>query len=57
MLALVLQFPLRQPLIACTLTGAKSAAELQANLAAISEPLPDNIWDDLAALGLTDRPE
>jgi len=49
-----LQFSLRQPLLDCTLNGAKTPEELEQNLRAVTEPLPDSIWDDLAALGLTE---
>jgi len=47
MAALVLQFPLRQSLLHTTLTGAKSIAELTANLNAIQSDLPDSIWSEL----------
>jgi aryl-alcohol dehydrogenase-like predicted oxidoreductase len=52
-----LQFCLRQPLIHCTLTGAKTPAELEENLLGIATQLPDSLWDELAALGLTDGQE
>ncbi len=52
--AVVLQSCLRQNLIHCTLTGAKTAAELQQNLDALQDPLPDHVWQDLAALKLTE---
>ena len=53
MLAVVLQFSLRQPRIDCTLTGAKSASELAQNLEAVRTPLPETVWEDLDRLGLT----
>jgi aryl-alcohol dehydrogenase-like predicted oxidoreductase len=53
MLAVVFQFCLCQPLIHCTLTGAKTRAELQENLEAATGTLPETIWDELAALNLT----
>lgn len=53
MVAVVLQFCLRQPLLHCTLTGPKNRAELQQNLAAATMPLPPSLWEDLAALDLT----
>jgi aryl-alcohol dehydrogenase-like predicted oxidoreductase len=53
MLAVVYQFCLRQPLIDCTLSGAKSVAELAQNLEAARTPLPESIWADLDALNLT----
>jgi aryl-alcohol dehydrogenase-like predicted oxidoreductase len=52
--AVVLQSCLRQPLIACTLTGAKNRAELEENLRALEEPLSEWIWEDLKALNLTE---
>jgi aryl-alcohol dehydrogenase-like predicted oxidoreductase len=51
--AVVFQFSMRQPLIHCTLTGVKNLAEMQENLAAAAEPLPERTWDELAALGIT----
>jgi aryl-alcohol dehydrogenase-like predicted oxidoreductase len=51
--AVVFQFSMRQPLIHCTLTGVKNRAEMQENLAAAATPLPEAIWDELAALGIT----
>lgn len=53
MRALVFQFCIRQPLIHCTLTGAKSREELEQNLRAATMPLPPGVWDEVAALGLT----
>lgn len=54
MVALALQFCLRQPLIHSTLTGAKTPAELDQNLDALQEPLADNLWRELHALGLAE---
>jgi aryl-alcohol dehydrogenase-like predicted oxidoreductase len=54
MVGIVLQFCLRQPLIHCTLSGAKTPAELEQNLRGATMPLPPEIWDDLAALRLTE---
>lgn len=53
MRALVFQFCIRQPLIHCTLTGAKSREELEQNIHAATTSLPASIWEDLAALGIT----
>ena len=50
--ALVFQFCLRQPRIHCTLTGAKTKDEIAQDLAAALEPLPEGVWDELAALRL-----
>ena len=52
--AVVLQSCLRQNLIHCTLTGAKTPAELRENLEAIEEPLPEDVWRELAELKLTE---
>jgi aryl-alcohol dehydrogenase-like predicted oxidoreductase len=52
--AVVLQNCLRQSLLHCTLTGAKTRAELQQNLDALQDPLPDHVWEDLKALNLTE---
>lgn len=48
--AVVLQFCLRQPLVHCTLTGAKTVREIEQDLKAATMPLPDGLWDELAAL-------
>ncbi len=53
MVAVVLQYCLRQPLIDCTLTGAKTAAEVAQNLAYLQIPFPDSLWAELDALNLT----
>ncbi len=53
MFAIAFQLCLRQPLIHCTLTGAGTRAELEQNLEAATTPLPEAIWDELAALNLT----
>lgn len=50
--ALVIQFCLRQPLIATTLTGAKTPAELDQNLDGVEFPIPESAWSELAALDL-----
>lgn len=52
MVAVVLQFCLRQPLLHCTLTGAKTSGELKQNLEAATMPLPPDIWDRLEGLHL-----
>lgn len=51
--ALVFRFCMRQPLIHCTLTGVKNRAELEENLRGAATPLPEEIWQELAALGIT----
>jgi aryl-alcohol dehydrogenase-like predicted oxidoreductase len=47
MVAAALQFCLRQDLIDCTLTGAKTPAELEENLRFALMPLSPNIWEEL----------
>jgi aryl-alcohol dehydrogenase-like predicted oxidoreductase len=51
--AVIFQFSMRQKLIDCTLTGVKSRRELEENLHGTTMPLPEGIWDELAALGIT----
>jgi aryl-alcohol dehydrogenase-like predicted oxidoreductase len=52
MAAVIFQFCMRQPLIDCTLTGARTRAQLEMNLRAATTPLPEAIWDELAVLNL-----
>lgn len=52
--AVVLQFSLRQPLIQSTVIGAKTREELAQDLEYALEPLAAQLWDNLAALQLTD---
>ena len=47
--AAALQFPRAHPAIACVLAGARSTAELDENIALMSEPIPDAFWRDLRA--------
>jgi aryl-alcohol dehydrogenase-like predicted oxidoreductase len=51
--AVIFQFSMRQPLIHCTLTGVKTPEEFMENLRGATMALPDGIWDELAALGIT----
>jgi aryl-alcohol dehydrogenase-like predicted oxidoreductase len=51
--AILFQFSMRYPLIDCTLTGVKTFRELEENLKGATMQLPDDIWDELAALGIT----
>jgi len=46
--AAALQFPARHPAVECVLTGVRSVAELEANIAAADGDIPDALWDDLA---------
>jgi D-threo-aldose 1-dehydrogenase len=47
--AAALQFVLAHPAIRTVLIGPRSVAELEANLAAAQMPIPDALWDELAA--------
>lgn len=53
--AVGLQFPLRHPAISVVLTGARSADELQQNVAAFDADIPDALWEDLEDRGLIER--
>jgi aryl-alcohol dehydrogenase-like predicted oxidoreductase len=55
--AVALQHSLRQPLVHCTLTGAKNAHEVRQNLEAGRAALPPGIWDELENLHLTEGQE
>ena len=55
--AVVFQFCLRQPDVHCTLTGAKTRQELAQDLEAATMELPENIWDELAALHIAKEHE
>ena len=52
--AAALQFPLGHPLVATVIPGARSVAELDANLAFLRHPIPSALWLDLAREGLID---
>jgi aryl-alcohol dehydrogenase-like predicted oxidoreductase len=49
MLAINLQFCLRELRIASTLIGAASPAEIEVDVAAVMRPIPPAVWDSLAA--------
>lgn len=51
MIAAALQFPLRHPAVTAVLTGARSAAELRANVADFDRDLPAEIWTALEDRG------
>lgn len=48
--AAALRFPLRHPSVASVIPGARSIAELQGNIAAIGETVPDAFWREADAL-------
>jgi D-threo-aldose 1-dehydrogenase len=45
-------FALRHPAVACVLVGARSAAEVDADVACFERAVPDELWRDLVAAGL-----
>jgi D-threo-aldose 1-dehydrogenase len=47
--AAALQFPLRHPAIRTVLAGCRSVAELEENVSHINAPIPDSLWNELAA--------
>jgi D-threo-aldose 1-dehydrogenase len=47
--AAALQFPAAHPVIAATLTGARSRAEITENVALFDQPIPIDLWHDLKA--------
>jgi D-threo-aldose 1-dehydrogenase len=47
-----LQFPYAHPAVVSVLSGARSVAETEANLAALATPVPAALWAELAAEGL-----
>jgi len=44
LIALALQFCLREPRIAVSLNGARSVEEVESSLAAVLTPIPDSVW-------------
>lgn len=52
--AAALQFPLGHPAVAAIIPGARSAAELQANLDYFRYPIPADFWAELKTLRLID---
>jgi D-threo-aldose 1-dehydrogenase len=47
--AAALQFALRHPAVSAVVVGARSAAEVRVDVAAATAPIPDDLWDTLAA--------
>jgi D-threo-aldose 1-dehydrogenase len=45
-----LQYPLRHPVVKALLVGSRSSAEVDANVAAFNEVVPDSVWDALDEL-------
>ena len=50
--AAAIQFPLAHPAVTSILTGVRSAAEFDENLALFQTPIPDALWLDLKGQGL-----
>jgi D-threo-aldose 1-dehydrogenase len=47
--AAAIAFPLRHPAVTCVLVGARSPREVRADVADWQRPVPDELWDELAA--------
>jgi D-threo-aldose 1-dehydrogenase len=52
--AAALQFPLHNPVVASIIPGARSIAEVQANLGFLQQPIPPAFWAELKAERLID---
>ena len=52
--AAALQFPLHNPLVASIIPGARSIAEVQANVGFLQQPIPPTFWAELKAERLID---
>ena len=50
--AAAIQFPLGHPAVVAVLSGARSVAELEENVAMFRVAIPPALWDDLRAEGL-----
>ncbi|MBI3942936.1 MAG: aldo/keto reductase [Chloroflexi bacterium] len=50
-----IQFPRFHPAITSIVMGAESAAEVAANIQALSFPIPSQLWEDLRAAGLLEE--
>jgi D-threo-aldose 1-dehydrogenase len=50
--AAALQFPTRYPAVTTVLVGARSAAEVEADVDLFERPVPDGLWRDLASAGV-----
>jgi D-threo-aldose 1-dehydrogenase len=53
--AAALQFPLGHPAVASVVTGMRTAAEVEANLAHVAAPIPPAFWDELKRERLVDE--
>lgn len=52
LMAAAIQFPLANPVVASVLTGVRSVAEIDQNVAMFQVPIPDAMWRDLRFEGL-----
>jgi len=52
LMAAAIQFPLGNPVVAAVLTGARSVAEIEQNVAMFQVSIPDVLWQDLRSEGL-----
>lgn len=52
-----LQFPLRHPAVVSVLLGSGTLSSLLRNLAGLQAPLPDELWEELAAASRLSGPE
>ena len=52
LLALNLQYCLREPRITATLMGAASPAQIEADIAALEEEIPESVWQSLPEMGI-----
>jgi D-threo-aldose 1-dehydrogenase len=52
LLAAALQFPLAHPAVAAIIPGPRSAAEFEANVPLLRQPIPAALWGDLREKGL-----
>ena len=52
--AAALQFPFGHPAVTSIIPGARSVAEVQANIAYFQQQIPADFWAELKRLGLID---
>ena len=52
LMAAAIQFPLRHPVVASVLTGARSVAEIEQNVEMFTMPIPDALWEELRSESL-----
>ena len=48
--AAAIQFPTRHPAVSVVLPGARSASEIEADVALYEHPIPEQLWDELLSL-------